>query len=98
MNYKNLILSVKSINEKLENKFNGISEISANMLIFGQLILLLVLAADLFYAVFTISNFGIFHGIFASVELLITNAASGACLLWVSAILIDYIDKNDKSK
>ena len=94
MNYKNLILSVKSINEKLEDKFNGISKISANMLIFGQLILLLILAADLFYAVFTISNSGIFHGIFNSVELLFTNAASGVCLLWVGAIFLDYIDKN----
>ena len=88
MNYKNLIL-------KLEDKFNGISKISENMLIFGQLFLLLILAADLIYAVLIFSESGILHGISDSIELLFKNAASGVCLLWSGAILIDYIDKKE---
>lgn len=97
MNIKNLILSVKSINTKFEDKFNGISKISANMLIFGQFFLLMILAADLFYAAFIISDSRLLSGIFESVEMLFENAASGVCLLWVAAILIDYIEKNRKS-
>jgi len=94
MNLKNLILSAKSINAKFEDKFNGISKISANMLIFGQFFLLLILAADLFYAACVISGPHIMHGIFQSVEKLFANTASGLCLLWLSAIFIDYMEKS----
>jgi len=93
MNLKNLILSVKSINAKFEDKFDGISKISANILIFGQFFLLLILAADLFYAAFAVSGSHIIPGIFQSVEILFENAASGVCLLWLCAIFLDYMDK-----
>ena len=96
MNFKNLILSVKSLNAKFEDKFNGINKISANMLIFGQFFLLLILAADLFYAIGAISDSRMFFNIFEAVPVLFENAASGVCLLWLCAIFIDYIEKRDK--
>jgi hypothetical protein len=93
MNFKNLI---KSANAKFEKKFNGISKISANMLIFGQFFLFLILAADLLYIMRIISNPRTLFDIFASVQILFENSASGLLLLWLVAIFLDYIEKNNK--
>jgi len=98
-----LIRSVKSVNAKFEDTFNGINKISANMLIFGQLFLLLILAADLLYAAHRlntcklISNPRVLFDLIASVKILFENSASGLFLLWSAAILLDYIDKNIKT-
>jgi len=91
MNLKKLILSA---NAKFENKFNGINKISANTLIFGQFFLLLILAADLFYAIKLLSDSRVLFDLFESVRVLFINAASGLCLLWLVAIFLDYIDKS----
>ena len=93
MNYKNLIFSFRSIDAKLGNKFDSLSKIPLNILIFGQFFLLLILLADLFYAVHISSDPYIFPGVFKSVQVLFENAASGLFLLWLTAIFIDYIDK-----
>ncbi|MCL1793748.1 MAG: hypothetical protein FWG34_07750 [Oscillospiraceae bacterium] len=68
------------------------------MLIFGQFFLLLILAADLFYAIRAVSDSSVLFGIFQAVPVLFENAASGVCLLWLCAIFIDYIEKKDKNK
>ena len=95
MNFKNLILSVKSTNTKLENKFNTLSKISANMLIFGQLFLVLILSAILFYATCLSSDSRVLLNIFTSIHIVFENAASGLFILWLGAIFIDYIDKKN---
>jgi len=95
MNLKKLILSVKSVNTKFENKFNSLSKISANMLIFGQLFLVLILSADLIYAISLSPESIVLLNIYTSIRILFENAASGLCLLWIGAIFLDYIDKNN---
>jgi len=94
MNLKKIILST---NAKLENKFNALSKISINMLIFGQLFLVLTLSAILFYYVCLSSDSRILLNIFESVQLVFENAASGLFILWLGAIFLDYIDKSNKS-
>jgi len=94
MNLKKLILSA---NTKLENKFNSLSKISKNMLIFGQLFLVLALSVSLFYAVCLSSESRILLNIFESVYIVFENAASGLFLLWLGAIFIDYISKKNDS-
>ena len=91
---KKFILSVKSANKKFENKFDSISKISANMLIFGQLFLVLILSAVLFYTTRASSETRVWLDIFKSIEVLFENAASGLFILWFSAIFIDYTEKN----
>ena len=93
MTFKNLILSVKSANHKFENKFNSINRVSANMLIFGQLFLVLILSAILIYAVSASPGAFVLYDIYKSIRILFENAASGLCLLWLVAIFIDYIEK-----
>ena len=95
MNFKNLMLSVRSANAKLEEKFDSLSKISENILIFGQLFLLLLLLGGLLYAVRTSSDIREFFLMFDTVRVLFVNAASGACVLWLTAIFIDYIDKKE---
>jgi len=92
MNLKKLILSA---NAKLENKFDSLSKISKNMLIFGQLFLVLALGVSLFYAVCLSSESRILLNIFESIYIVFENAASGLFLLWFGAIFLDYIDKSD---
>jgi len=84
-----------SVNSKLENKFDSLSKISAFVLIFGQFFLLMILVADLFYAIHISSDPWVFANIMQSVQLLFENAASGLFLLWITAIFIDYIDKKN---
>ncbi|MCL1857836.1 MAG: hypothetical protein FWF92_01205 [Oscillospiraceae bacterium] len=90
MNLKKIILSA---NTKFENKFNDLSKISANMLILGQLFIVLILSASLFYAACLNPDSRIFLDIFNSVHILFENAASGLFILWIAAIFLDYIDK-----
>ena len=94
MKLKKLILSA---NAKLENKFNSLSKISANMLIFGQFFLVLTLSIILFYASCLGTESRILLNIFYSVQLLFENAASGLFILWLCAIFLDYIDKSNNS-
>ena len=93
MNFKKIILSVKSANAKFENKFNDLSKISANMLIFGQLFIVLILCAALFYAACLSLESRIMLNIFTSIQITFENAASGLFILWLGAIFIDYIEK-----
>ena len=95
MNLKKIILYVRSANAKLEDKFDSLSRIPANILIFVQLFLLLILLGELLYADWISSDTRAFLKIFDSVQVLLVNAASGACVLWLAAILIDYIDKKN---
>ena len=97
MSFKNMILYIKSANEKLENKFDSLSKLSSTMLIFGQFFLMLILLADLIYAVWISYDARVFVTIFESVQVLFVNAASGLCVLWLAAIFLDYIDKKDNS-
>ena len=92
MNLKKLMLSV---NSKLENKFDSLSKISASVLIFGQFFLLMILTADLLYAIHISSDPRVFPAILGSVRLLFENAAAGLFLLWITAIFIDYIEKKN---
>jgi len=92
MNLKKIIISA---NTKLENKFNSLSKISLNMLIFGQLFFVLILCSNLFYAVCLNIESRILQNIFMSIQLVFENAASGLFLLWLGAIFIDYIDKKN---
>jgi len=95
MNFKNILLSA---NSKLENKFDSLSKISLNVLVFGQFFLLLILLADLLYAVRISTDPRVLPAILGSVQILFENAASGLFLLWITAIFIDYIDKKNKQE
>jgi hypothetical protein len=92
MNFKNLIASA---NARLESKFDSLGKISLNILIYGQFFLLMILLADLLYAVHISADPWVFSGILKSVQILFENAASGLFLLWITAIFIDYIDKKN---
>ena len=92
MKLKNLILSA---NTKFENKFNSLSKISANMLIFGQFFLVMTLSVTLFYADCLSTESRIRLNIYDSVQILFENAASGLFILWLGAIFLDYIDKKN---
>ena len=96
MNFKNIISKAKSFNTKLGNKFDSINKISANMLIFGQLFIILTLCAGMFYGVWFCPKSIVLIDIFKSVHFLFDNAASGLCLLWIVAVYIDYIDKRNR--
>lgn len=91
---KNFISAAKSTNAKLEGKFNALSKISLNLLIFGQLFLVLILSAEMLYAVSVSLYDRVMLDIFKSIQTVFENAASGVCLLWLVAIFLDYIDKN----
>jgi len=95
MRLKKIILSA---NEKFEAKFKHLNKISSNILVFGQLFILLILAASLYYAVRIISEPRGFIEIFESLQTLLANAASGLCVLWFAAIFMDYIDKKNKQE
>ena len=97
MNFKNMMLYIKSANEKLENKFDSLSKLSETMLIFGQFFLMLILIADLLYAVWISSDVRVFVTIFQSVQVLFVNAASGLCVLWLAAIFVDWLEKKNNS-
>ena len=96
MNLKNMILYIKSANSKLEDKFNNLSNISANMLIFGQLAIMLILGVILIYANRFTCDSQIFPDIFKSMQIVFENAASGLFILWLGAIFLDYIEKKEK--
>ena len=78
MNFKKIILNA---NAKLENKFNGLSKISANMLIFGQFLIVIILAAVLFYANRLPPDSRILLDIYKSVRLVFEDAAAGIFIL-----------------
>jgi hypothetical protein len=67
------------------------------MLIFGQLFIILTLCAAFLYAARLSEESRVLLDIFSSVRLLTENAASGLCLLWITAIFIDYTDKKNNS-
>ena len=98
MNFKKIIFSFSSVNSKLEHKFDSLSKISAAVLIFGQFFLLMILLADLLYALHISSDPRVFLAILNSVQILFENAASGLFLLWITAIFIDYIDKKNRQE
>jgi hypothetical protein len=92
MDLKKMILTADA---KFEDKFDSLSKISLNMLIFGQFFLLLILAADLYYAVRISADPRVLVTVLHSVHVLFENAASGVFLLWITAIFIDYIEKKN---
>ena len=95
MNFKKIISAVKSADAKLENKFNSLSKVSANILVFGQLFILLILSVNLLCVNFLSFESLVLLDIFESVHILIENAALGLFILWSGAIFMDYTEKSN---
>lgn len=82
--------------KKIKINMNNMSGISKNLLIIGQSVLVLILAALVFYII-RFNRGGDhteFYYVYINACTLLDNIAAGQCLLWGGAFFIDYLEKS----